>query len=252
MFDPNDPTEFSRHVTGLIKDHGAAIGIGRFDEVRACYRNEPFCSPSDGADEWRTVHLGIDLFAPVGTPVSSPLAGRVCSVLDNAGRLDYGPTVIVEHEIDDESGPVRFWTLYGHLTSDTLEKTRADQRIEAGEVIGAIGSPPQNGDWAPHLHFQVLLDRLGYEGTFPGVALPSQRETWIAISPNPNCLLGIPAKTTAERPRQTSALLEDRERTLGPSLSLSYAKPLHIVRGRGTVLFDIDAQPYLDLSLIHI
>ena len=246
MFDPNDSTEFSRHVTGLIKSHEAAIGIGRFDEVRTCYRSEPFCSPTDGADEWRTVHLGIDLFAPAGTPVSSPLPGRVCSVLDNAGRLDYGPTIIVEHEIDDESGPVRFWTLYGHLTFDTLEKTQVDQRIQAGEVIGAIGSPPQNGDWAPHLHFQVLLDRLGYEGTFPGVALPSQRETWIAISPNPNHLLGIPAKTTAERSRQTSALLEDRERTLGPSLSLSYAKPLHIVRGRGTVLFDIDAQPYLD------
>ena len=164
----------------------------------------------------------------------------------NDERLDYGPTVIVEHELEDAEGPVRFWTLYGHLSTETLETTEAGMRVEAGQPIGTIGAPPRNGDWAPHLHFQVFLDPLDYEGTFPGVAAPSQRETWLGVSPDPDHLLRIPAEVTAPRPRPLAALREDRIRRLGPSLSLSYREPLHIVRGRGVWLYDTEGQPFLD------
>ena len=54
---------------------------------------------------------------------------------------------------------------------------------------------------------------------------------------------------TATDPAGTMAadeILEARRRRLGPSLSLSYRTPLHIVRGEGAYLYDADGQAYLD------
>ena len=256
-FDPTDHTVFSQRLFDRMRDAGAAVGIGRYDEVRWWYTGEAFRAPGNEMDEWRTVHLGVDLFAEPGTPVLAPLAGRVVSVQDNADRLDYGPTIILEHELEDPAGgaedpaggagtPVRFRTLFGHLSPESLPNVAPGEVVEAGRTIGWIGAPPGNGDWAPHLHFQILIDPLGYEGTFPGVAAPSARGVWTAVSPDPNHLLRLPGEATAPRPRSHAALLEDRNRQLGPSLSLSYRRPLHIVRGRGAWLYDIDGQPFLD------
>ena len=249
-FDPTDHAAFSQRLFDRMRDAGAAVGVGRYDEVRWWYTGEAFRAPGNEMDEWRTVHLGVDLFAEPGTPVLAPLGGRVVSVQDNADRLDYGPTIILEHELEDPAGeadePVRFRTLFGHLSSEALSKVAPGDAVEAGGTIGWIGAPPANGDWAPHLHFQIFLDPLGYEGTFPGVAAPSARGTWTAVSPDPNHLLQLPGEAAAPRPRSHAALIEDRNRRLGPSLSLSYGRPLHIVRGRGSRLYDIDGQPFLD------
>ena len=245
-FDPTDHTQFNRLIFDRMRDAGAPVGIGRYDEVRWWYTTDEFIAAGNEVDEWRSVHIGLDLFAPADAPVRSPLPGTVVSVVDNDDRLDYGPTVIVEHQLPAPGGTVRFRTLYGHLSPRTLEDTRPGQAVEAGDVVGWLGAPPRNGDWAPHLHFQIIVDPVGYEGTFPGVAAPSQRDVWLALSPNPNALLAIPAETTAPRPRPISEMVAERARRLGPSLSLSYDRPLHIVRGRGSRLYDVDGQPYLD------
>ncbi len=249
-FDPTDHAAFSQRLFDQMRDAGAAVGIGRYDEVRWWYTGEAFRAPGNEMDEWRTVHLGVDLFAEPGMPVLAPLGGRVVSVRDNADRLDYGPTIILEHELEDPAGdvdgPVRFRTLFGHLSPESLPNVAPGEIVEAGGTIGWIGAPPANGDWAPHLHFQVFVDPLDYEGTFPGVAAPSARGLWTAVSPDPNHLLRLPGEAAAPRPRSHAALVEDRNRRLGPSLSLSYRRPLHIVRGRGAWLYDIDGQPFLD------
>lgn len=251
-FDPTDHSAFSQRLFDEVRDAGAAVGLGRYDEVRWWYTGEAFRAPGNEMDEWRTVHLGVDLFAEPGTPVFAPLGGRVVSAHDNADRLDYGPTIILEHELEDQAGdgdgdgPIRFRTLFGHLSPESLPALAVGDVVEPGRTIGWIGAPPDNGDWAPHLHFQVFVDALGYEGTFPGVAAPSARGVWTAVSPDPNHLLRLPAEATAPRPRSHAALVEDRNRRLGPSLSLSYRRPLHIVRGRGARLYDIEGQPFLD------
>ena len=249
-FDPTDHAAFSQRLCDHMRDAGAPVGIGRYDEVRWWYTSEAFRASGNDVDEWRTVHLGVDLFAEPGTPVLAPLGGRVVSVRDNAERLDYGPTIILEHEVEDPANggnePVRFRTLVGHLSPESMSAVAPGEIVDPGRTIGWIGAPPGNGDWAPHLHFQILVDPLGYEGTFPGVAAPSARDTWTAVSPDPNHLLRIPGETTASRPRTRAVLVEDRERRLGPSLSLSYRRPLHIVRGRGSWLYDIEGQPFLD------
>ena len=252
-FDPTDHAAFSQRLFDRMRDAGAAVGIGRYDEVRWWYTGEAFRAPGNEVDEWRTVHLGVDLFAEPGTPVLAPVGGRVVSVHDNDERLDYGPTIILEHELADPSGggdaaaePVHFRILFGHLSPESLSAVAEGDVVEAGQAIGWIGAPPQNGDWAPHLHFQIFIDPLGYEGTFPGVAAPSARDVWTGVSPDPDHLLRIPGEATAPRPRSPADLVGDRKRQLGPSLSLSYRRPLHIVRGRGVWLYDIEGQPFLD------
>lgn len=265
-FDPTDHARFSQRLFDQMRDAGAEVGIGRYDEVRWWYTGEVFRTPGNEVDEWRSVHLGVDLFAKPGTPIRTPLAGRVVSVRDNAEHLDYGPTIIIEHELEpaandagaaDDSAPadcaedavretVRFRILFGHLSPESLAAVEPGDAVEAGRVIGWIGAPPGNGDWAPHLHFQIFVDPLDYDDTFPGVAAPSARNVWTAVSPDPNHLLRLPGEATAPRPRPHADLVEDRNRRLGPSLSLSYRRPLHIVRGRGAWLYDIDGQPFLD------
>ena len=63
--------------------------------------------------------------------------------------------------------------------------------IQAGEKIAEIGPYPENGDWPPHLHVQLMTDMLGLRGDFPGVCSLPDREKFLAICPNPNTLLGI-------------------------------------------------------------
>ena len=147
---------------------------------------------------------------------------------------------------EGDVGAVGEWyTLYGHLSRDSLAELRPGQRIAAGEEIGRIGPYPENGDWAPHLHFQLITDLLGREGDFPGVAPPSQRRVWLSLSPDPNLVLGIPELAPAPR-NAAPELLGDRRRLLGPSLSISYRRPLEMVRGSGAYLYDEGGQPYLD------
>jgi 4-aminobutyrate aminotransferase-like enzyme/Ser/Thr protein kinase RdoA (MazF antagonist) len=242
--DPGDMEEWTRTLFRRLEDSGGDLAIGRYDEVRWCYAGPAFRTDADGRDEWRTVHVGIDLFQEPGSPIFAPLPGVVHSFADNADRLDYGPTLILEHEIPEE--PIRFWSLYGHMSADSLEGLETGRRFEKGEVVGRIGDRPANGDWPPHLHFQLIADLLGQEGTFPGVAAPSQREVWLSVSPDPNLLLGIHGETRVPRPASRDSLVGRRDQRLGSSLSLSYRSPLHIVRGRGAYLYDVDGQPFLD------
>ena len=168
-----------------MRETGAEIGVGRYDEERLVYTGEQF----QQGGEARTVHLGIDLFQPAGSPVFAPLDGTVHTFADNALPLDYGPTIILEHQPND--GPT-FWTLYGHLSRASLDGLFESQHIAKGEKIGTLGAPEENGGWAPHLHVQLITDLLGARGDFPGVGTVSERAIWKSLSPDPNLLLRIP------------------------------------------------------------
>ena len=62
------------------------------------YRSDLFSGA--GGTEPRTVHLGVDLFRPAGSPVFAPLRGRVHSLANNTTPGDYGPCVVLVHELD--------------------------------------------------------------------------------------------------------------------------------------------------------
>ena len=185
QIDINDVAGFSERLFARVSEAELPVGIGRYNEDRVLYRHSPLF---DGESENRSVHLGIDLFVMDGTEVMTPLAAHVHSVADNTGLGNYGPTVILEHELDG----IRFWTLYGHLGRHSVVRLEMGQTLGAGEEFAVVGDHPENGNWPPHLHFQIMADLKGHSGDFPGVAAPSERESWLEICPDPNLILGIP------------------------------------------------------------
>ncbi len=216
---------------------GAKFGVGRYNEARLLYDAPEFAAGSRPTDEHRTIHLGLDLFAEPGTGVCAPLEGIVHAFENRARRLDYGPVLILEHG--------NFFTLYGHLES--IGHLRIGERFAAGEEIGRIGAPPHNGDWTPHLHFQVITDLLGLGCDFPGVALASEREQWLHLSPDPNTIARIPADRFPRADFSKQETLAARRRLLGANVGLSYREPLKIVRGFRQYLYDETGRAYLDV-----
>jgi 4-aminobutyrate aminotransferase-like enzyme len=242
--EPLDLPRFSRKISDAIDAAGAAVGIGGYDEARLLYTAAGFQAPGNDRDMPRTIHLGLDLFAPAGTPVLAPLDGVVHAVRDNGMDLDYGPTLILRHEQDG----VVFHTLFGHLGREVLTSLHPGEPVRAGRPLCTIGDLDENGGWPPHLHFQIITDLLDRQGEFPGVARPDRREVWKSLSPDPNLIARMP-EAGLLRPdghATTEQLLVARREQLGPSLSVSYRRPLHIVRGWKQFLFDADGLRYLD------
>ncbi|HKD17183.1 MAG TPA: aminotransferase class III-fold pyridoxal phosphate-dependent enzyme [Thermoanaerobaculia bacterium] len=248
--DATDTAAMTEKLFGAMRSRGATLGIGRYDEARLLYTSDAFAGVAGEHPERRTVHLAHDLFMAPGTPVRAPLDGRVVGAKDNAARLDYGPTVILEHAPAD--GPT-FYTLYGHLSRASLARRKVGDTIARGEVVGEIGPAPENGDWPPHTHVQILADLLGSEGDFPGVAAATARGTWLSLCPDPSLLDGGLPRWRAPRVGP-ERLLSERGTRLGPSLSLSYRAPLEIVRGSGAFLYDETGRAYLDMvnNVAHV
>ncbi len=241
--EPSDLAPFSRKLFDRIQAAGATVGVGRYDEARLLYAGPVFRAAGNDREIPRTVHIGLDLFVEAGTPVLAPMAGAVESVRDNGMNGDYGPTVILRHE--PPGGPV-FHTLYGHLGRGVLDSLVPGARIERGQAIATVGDLDVNGGWPPHLHFQLIADLLDRSGEFPGVARPDQRSVWKSLSPDPNLVAQLPETVMTPVHRQAPEILAGRRLHLGPSLSLSYRRPLSIVRGWKQFLYDEDGLLYLD------
>ncbi|MGY5877137.1 MAG: aminotransferase class III-fold pyridoxal phosphate-dependent enzyme, partial [Candidatus Thorarchaeota archaeon] len=244
---PHDVTDFESFTEYLklkIKQTSATVGLGRYNEARLIYTSDTYITEGLESQEKRTVHLGIDLFLKPGTSVLSPLDGIVHSFQDNANPLDYGPTVILEHRF--ESGRVMFYTLYGHLSRNSLDGLHVGKPIKKGESFATIGDHHENGGWPPHLHLQLILDPLNWTGDFPGVARQSQRGVWLSICPNPNLILQITKSCFPAELLSEEEILHQRSESIGSSLSISYKKPLKIVRGFMQYLYDENGQVYLD------
>src|SRR5229473_2781683 len=243
-----DPAVLTDKLFAEMKRAGASVGIGRYDEARPIYTSKLFGASENPTDERRTIHLGIDLQVAPGSAVRAPIDGVVHSMANNAAPLDYGPVVILRHSLAKPRGEAQeFFTLYGHLTTQTLAGLRIGQKIARGEKFAEVGTTPENGGWAPHLHFQIITDLLDYGTDFPGVARASQRRVWTSLSPDPNLLLGIPADRFPAQETSAAEMLRARKSLLGKNLSISYQRPLKIVRGWKQYLYDDTGRAYLDV-----
>jgi 4-aminobutyrate aminotransferase-like enzyme/Ser/Thr protein kinase RdoA (MazF antagonist) len=240
----HETPRLSALVDEAMKEAGAAVGVGRYDEARTIYDGSAaFAADGGPLAERRTVHLGLDLSVPPGCSVRAPLDGTVHTVALNVAHKDYGPLVILRHGIP--SGE-EFFTLYGHLDPGSVAGLAPGRALAAGETFAAVGAPPANGDWWPHVHVQLILDLLGLGRDFPGVAPASRRDLWTAISPDPNVVLGIPAERFPRPEPAKQETLAARRKLLGRNLSLSYRQPLKIVRGWMQYLYDETGRAYLD------
>ena len=248
--DTLDGTRFDRFCEDRIAAEGADYGIGTYGEDRIIYKGAAF--ETTAPHERRTVHIGIDIFAPAGEPVHAPLAGKVAFIHDDAVPCGFGPTVLLQHETD--SGDI-FWTLYGHLSRATVDRLRIGQPVARGEAFTAFGPRPENGEWPPHLHFQIVTDHLGLEARMHGVGTLSDWQIWQQISPDPSVILGLPVSATRLPPRDRAFLVRERHRHLGRSLSIAYAPdPLKIVAAEGCHLIDDGGTRWLDMvnNVCHV
>lgn len=175
--------DFDALVQRMLATQSATVGIGGYLENRIIYRRSPGLFGETGPV--RSLHLGIDVWCAVGTPVSAPLPATIHSLADNDSFGNYGPTVILEHTLEG----ITFWTLYGHLSRAEVAHLHPGQHLAAGEAFATVGPWPENGDWPPHLHFQLITDLLGHHGDFRGVADPAEKDYWAALCLDPNLIL---------------------------------------------------------------
>lgn len=179
---PNNVASWEKFIWNDMKEKGAKVAAGGYGEERTFYLNsELFTS----GEEPRIIHMGIDIWAVEDTSIAAPLDGVIHSFQDNQSYLDYGPAIILQHELEG----VVFHTLYGHLNRKSLEGKRLGQSVQAGEVFAALGSEQVNGGWPPHLHFQIIKDMQGMKGDFQGLCSKSNKEEFSKNCPDPNLLL---------------------------------------------------------------
>ncbi|MCC8409541.1 peptidoglycan DD-metalloendopeptidase family protein [Mucilaginibacter sp. UR6-1] len=180
----DDVEAFSNWVNTNLDDAACRYGIGGYLENRTIYAGRQLFSD---AGEARSLHLGVDIWAAAGTVVRAALDGTVHSFKDNAGQGDYGPTIILQHNVNG----LTLYSLYGHLNRASLQHLQVGKQVHAGQKIAEFGAADENGNWPPHLHFQLMLDMQGNQGDFPGVCKPSQKAEYLEIIADPNLLLNF-------------------------------------------------------------
>jgi len=232
---------FQYKIEKLQKKYPDKIITGGYLEPRSIYSSNSYEKIGNYGDESRTIHLGLDFWLPPGTKVNSMFHGEIVVAVNDKGHKEYGGLLILKHNIQD----LEFYTLYGHNTVESVLKNKVGSKVKKGDVIAEIGNYPENGNWAPHLHFQIILSMLNYKIDYPGVCYFNQMEIWKDLCPDPN-LLFKSIDLDNDKHESDEELIKYRHKNLGKSLKLHYDKPIHIVRGEGVYLIDYYGRKYLD------
>tara|TARA_B100000925_G_scaffold270566_1_gene233158 strand:+ start:402 stop:1022 length:621 start_codon:yes stop_codon:yes gene_type:complete len=165
--------------------------IGRYDEHRpGMYTSEIFSGERD-------LHVGLDIGAPVDTPVFCFADGVVFSKGINPEDGSYGPTIITQHELrlpasigsKELTNKRKFWLLHGHLSTKSLDMVDIGDSVSRGQLIATIGDENENGGWPPHIHLQISLIE-PIDNDMPGVVKLSDRDEALATYLDPRLILG--------------------------------------------------------------
>lgn len=183
---------FIQYINQKLEQAGAKYGVGGYAEHRTVYSRSKVFDATVLGDEPRRLHLGVDIWGKPHTALMAPIDGIVHSFAFNDQFGDYGATILLSHRLDD----ISFYTLYGHLSLNSIKNLEVGERIERGDVFAEFGIPLENGHWPPHLHFQVISDlqvpiAIGNEGDYPGVCKYSEREKYLMNCPDPDLILQL-------------------------------------------------------------
>lgn len=185
-FNISSSKEWEEYLNNYFLKHDKKVAYGGYLEVRNIYnRSEHFNKLSE--EKQRNIHLGIDLWCNAGTDVLAVLDGEVHSFKNNTNYGDYGPTIILKHLVEGKE----FYSLYGHLSVESIKNLSVGQKVTQGKKIGTLGDSSVNGDYAPHLHFQLIIDMQGNHGDYPGVASKMDVDFYKQNCPNPLTLLKL-------------------------------------------------------------
>jgi peptidoglycan LD-endopeptidase LytH len=183
----NDTSQFTKYINDKLVAANARYGIGGYAEHRTVYSRSKVFDGEKDQDEPRRLHLGTDIWGKPYTPVMCPLDGIVHSFAFNNRFGDYGATIILSHRLAD----IHFYSLYGHLSLNSIRNIQEGERIAKGDVFAELGIPVENGQWPPHLHFQLIGDLQGWKGDYPGVCKYSEKEKYLYNCPDPDIILQL-------------------------------------------------------------
>lgn len=184
-FDLSNAEKFEDFIEKYLSKNNAKVAFGGYNEIRNIYKRSTVFK-NNISDE-RNIHIGLDLWIKAGTDVLAALDGKIHSFRNNTSLGDYGPTIILEHEIEN----VKFYTLYGHLSEESLVNLFVGKQFSKGEKLATLGNYSINGDYAPHLHFQIIENIGNYFGDYSGVCNIKDLDFYLENCPNPNLLLKI-------------------------------------------------------------
>lgn len=178
---------FSNYIAKYLNAFGKKVAFGGYSEVRKLYQRSELFTASEDESSNRNIHLGLDFWADAYTDVLAVLDGKIHSFNNNSNFGDYGPTIILEHEYKEK----KFYSLYGHLSKGSLENLIPGTLVKQAQKIGELGDAEENGDYAPHLHFQIIENLEEKIGDFPGVTCIRDLDFYLQNCPNPNYLIKL-------------------------------------------------------------
>ena len=176
---------FEAYIEKYLHKNDAEVAFGGYNEERNLYKRSGIFNDSE--NEERNIHIGMDLWIKAGTKVLAALDGKAHSFDFNAGIGNYGPTIILEHSMENQT----FYTLYGHLSLESIENLEIGAIFKKGQPLATLGDATINGDYAPHLHFQIIKDIKDNSADYPGVCSKNDLEYYLENCPDPNLLLKI-------------------------------------------------------------
>lgn len=182
-----DENLFTNYIKQKMENANALYGIGGYNEYRSVYSRSAVFDAAKPGEEPRRLHLGIDIWGDAGTPVFAFMGGMVHSFAFNNQVGNYGATLILLHQLDG----IPFYSLYGHLSLSDINNIQAGQYVIRGETIAHFGEPAENGNWAPHLHFQLIHDMEMKKGDYPGVCAYGQKDKYLKNCPDPDLVLNM-------------------------------------------------------------
>ena len=182
--DISDPEICQAFIDKVLHRSGGLVAYGGYLEKRSLYDSPRFVQRES---YMRDIHLAVDFWAPAGTAIRVPRAGTLHSFANNADPGNYGPTLLLKHQ----AAPFTYYTLYGHLSLDSLNGLAPGTPFERGDILAYLGRSEINGGYAPHLHFQIVLDLQGMTGDYPGVCADHELDFFKKNCPDPNILLNL-------------------------------------------------------------
>ena len=209
-----DPSVIDGLVDAVRLDGG--IPVGRWGEARLTD------AELDATIEAATVHLGVDLFLPSGTPVVAPVDGVI-------RRTPAGLA------IDAETFSVRL--------DGVVPAVEPGSSVVAGAPVGAVAGDGPDG--LPALVHVQLVTVPGLEA--PRRSVPSLAGAWLRLCPDPSTLLGLEPGLAAAPPDEPAALLARRDRVLAGVQVRYFDEPPRIERGWRHHLVDTSGRAYVDV-----
>ncbi len=180
-----NPQIFEAYIENHLLKNNAKVAFGGYNEERTLYKQSNLFN-NEQSDE-RNIHIGMDLWIEAGTTILAAIDGTVYGFGFNAGKGNYGPTIILKHNFENQT----FYTLYGHLSVESIENIEIGSFFKKGQQIATLGDSSVNGGYSPHLHFQIIKNIDDYLSDYPGVCSKKDLDYYLENCLDSNLLLKI-------------------------------------------------------------